>query len=87
MQPEPVDSYTEKRSRQDFEYERLSEMILKLQDGHLEQRYVSRLGKWLSCDEKALKYYVEFNQLLAMLRLFYSNKQKNMIEEIFLARH
>ena len=84
IQSEPSIPQTEKKSRRDLEYQRLGEMILKMQDGHLEQRYISRLGKWLSCDELALRYYVEFNQLSAMLRIFYGNKQKTT-EELFLA--
>ncbi|MBW8014830.1 MAG: hypothetical protein FVQ82_01465 [Planctomycetes bacterium] len=86
IQSETSIPQTEKKSRQDIEYQRLGEMILKMQDERLDQRYISRLGKWLSCDEQALRYYVEFNQLSAMLRMFYSNKQK-MTEEFFLARN
>jgi len=74
-----------KQSSQDRDYQRLGEMILKMQDGVLEHKYVSRLGKWLSCDERALKYYVEFNQLSAMLRSLYSKKQ--ITEEISLAKN
>lgn len=80
MQPAP------RQSRQDLEYQRLGEMILKMQDGVLEQKYMSRLGKWLSCDEKALRYYVEFNQLSALLRSFYGKKQK-ITEELFLTKN
>ena len=58
-----------------------------MQDGMLEQRYASRLGKWISSDEKALKYYIEFNQLSAMLRQTYGKNQTRMTEELFLTRN
>ena len=77
----------QKSSRQDLEYQRLAVMILKMQDGLLEQRYVSRLGKWMSSDEKALKFYVEFNQMSAMLRQIYGKKQTRITEELFLTRN
>ncbi|MCF7954525.1 MAG: hypothetical protein K9M75_01870 [Phycisphaerae bacterium] len=73
-----------KTSRQDLESQRLGVMILKMQDGLLEQRYVSRLGKWLSTDENALRYYIEFNQLSAMLSSIYSKKQNKITEELLL---
>lgn len=76
-----------KRSRQELEYQRLGEMILKMQDGLLEQRYVSRLGKWILSDEKALKFYIEFNQLSAMLRQTYGKNQNKMTEELLLTRN
>jgi len=78
---------SKKRSRQDLEYQRLAEMILKMQDGLLEQRYVLRLGKWILSDEKALKYYIEFNQLSAMLRQIYGKNQNKITEELFLTRN
>jgi hypothetical protein len=77
----------QKSSRQDLEYQRLVVMILKMQDGLLEQRHVSRLGKWVSSDEKALKCYVEFNQLSAMLRQRYGKNQNKITEELFLTRN
>jgi len=77
VSPSPTQSF------QDREYQRLGEMILKMQDGVLERKYVSRLGKWLSCDKKALKYYVEFNQLSAMLHSLYSKKQEITEELLF----
>lgn len=86
-QSDSYGSHSEKNSGQDVKYERLSEMILKMQDGQLEQRYVSRLGKWLLCDEQALRYYVEFCNLSTMLYMTFSEKQKNMTDEIFLIRH
>jgi hypothetical protein len=46
---------------------RLGEMILKLQDGELEERYFLRMQKWLMCDEKALRYYLEFMGVCAGL--------------------
>jgi hypothetical protein len=51
---------------------RLGEMILKLQDGELEERYFLRMQKWLMCDDKALRYYIEFTQLCAGLYLTFN---------------
>ena len=55
-------------SVQDGQYERLGTMILKAQDGVLEERYLLRMEKWLLCDEAALRYYVDFQALTALLR-------------------
>ena len=48
-------------------YERLGVMILKMQDGVLEKRYFLRMEKWLLADSEALRYYVDFQQLSAVL--------------------
>ena len=52
---------------QDSRYERLGVMLLKAQDGVLESRYLQRMEKWLLCDEDAMRYYVDFQSLTAML--------------------
>lgn len=54
---------------------RLGEMILKTQDGVLEKRYMLRLEKWLLCDQEALNYYVEFQNLSVLLYMHF-NKDK-----------
>jgi hypothetical protein len=58
---------------------RLGEMILKLHDGELEDRYFLRMQKWLECDRGALRYYAEFVQLCASLRLIYGGEIKPKI--------
>jgi len=73
-----------KITMQDRQYQRLGEMVLKMHDGRLEDRCISRFGKWLQSDEKALKYYIEFIQISAMLRYFYGNKQNPLNEELSL---
>jgi len=55
---------------------RLGEMILKLQDGEFEERYFLRMQKWLMCDEKALRYYVEFMQLCAELYITFNKNRE-----------
>lgn len=55
--------------------ERLGVLILKMQDGDLEQRYIRRFEKWLRCDEQALCYYIDFQSISAMLYSHY-NKSK-----------
>ncbi|MHC4928643.1 MAG: hypothetical protein ACYSOQ_09485 [Planctomycetota bacterium] len=52
---------------QDIRYERLGVLVLKAQDGVLEDRYLKRMEKWLLCDEVAMQYYVDFQSLTAML--------------------
>lgn len=50
---------------------RLGILLLKLQDGLLEQRHFNRLQKWLQADTSALGYYIDFMSLTAMLHLHY----------------
>ena len=57
----------ESPSEDNTKYLRLGEMILKAQDGELEQRTLLRMEKWLMCDEQALRYYVDFQNLSVLL--------------------
>jgi hypothetical protein len=57
---------------EDKKNERLGVMLLKLQDGDLEERYQHRMEKWLACDPNALRYYVDFQQLSALLYLHFN---------------
>ena len=52
-------------------YEKLGALILRLQDGELEKKYLMRLEKWMLADIDAVRYYVEFTNLCGMLRMFY----------------
>jgi hypothetical protein len=60
-------------------------MLLKLQDGDLEERYQHRLEKWLACDQSALRHYVDFQTLTAMLHMYFNPNQfsKSMLSEQF----
>ena len=60
-------------SPQDSRHERLGTMLLKLQDGVLEDRYLLRMEKWLLCDKAAMRYYVDFQSLTAMLYLHFNH--------------
>ncbi|HOK66774.1 MAG TPA: hypothetical protein PK054_08820 [Anaerohalosphaeraceae bacterium] len=51
--------------------ERLGILLLKLQDGVLEDRFVRRLEKWLKADPEAMDYYLDFMMLAALLRLHF----------------
>lgn len=62
-------------SPQDSRYERLGTMLLKLQDGVLEDRYLLRMEKWLLCDKAAMRYYVDFQSLTAMLHVHFNEKK------------
>ena len=57
---------------QDSRYERLGVMLLKAQDGVLEDRYLLRMEKWLLCDVSALRYYVDFQSLTAILSMHFN---------------
>lgn len=52
--------------------ERLGILILKAQEGELEHRYLLRMEKWLLSDPQALRYYVDFQSLTAMLYLHFN---------------
>lgn len=70
-------------TKEDKEQLRLAEMILKLQEGTLEERYFLRMQKWMMCDEKALRYYVEFMQLCAELyHIFNKNREPLKLAEM-----
>jgi hypothetical protein len=56
-------------------YQRLGIMALQLQDGVLEQRYFLRMEKWLRTDPSALQYYVDFQNISAMLYAQYSKSR------------
>jgi hypothetical protein len=62
----------EPQSDQSRRRERLAVLLLKLQDGQLDQRVVRRLEKWLLADPDSLEYYVDFMSLCALLRLHFS---------------
>ncbi len=68
---------------QDSRYERLGIMLLKAHDGALEDRYFLRMEKWLLCDEAALRYYVDFQSLTAMLSMHFNPDRfsPNMVSE------
>ena len=64
---------------------RLGEMILKLQDGELEERYFLRMQKWLMCDERALRYYVDFMGVCAGLYLTF-NKMREPLKLLAMSK-
>ena len=66
--------------------ERLGVMLSKAQDGMLEERYYLRMEKWLLCDESALRYYVDFQSLSAMLSMHFNPDRfrRNLVgEQVF----
>ncbi len=60
---------------------RLGQMILRLLDGDLEERYARRLFKWLEADRTCLNYYVEFIHLCIMLKMLYNQDKVFEIPE------
>jgi hypothetical protein len=75
-------------SPEEKKYERLGVMVLKAQDGVLEPRYILRMEKWLTCDPKALQYYVDFQSLTAMLYIHFDPDRfsQNLNENLFVTR-
>ena len=60
-------------------YSRLGQLILRLQDGDLEKRYVLRFEKWLLTDRDALEYYVDFTNICAGLHCMLSKKSEQSL--------
>ncbi len=60
---------------EDQKQQRLGTMILQMQDGVLERRYVHRFEQWLLCDRRALRYYIDFQQLSAALYCHYNKSR------------
>ena len=73
----PSDSSNDTESVSD-KYSRLGQLILRLQDGDLERRYVLRFEKWLLTDQDALEYYVDFTNICAGLHCMLSKKTSNL---------
>ncbi|MBN2513514.1 MAG: hypothetical protein JXB18_11300 [Sedimentisphaerales bacterium] len=59
---------------------RLGQLILRMQDGELEKRYLHRLEKWLMADPEAFDYYVQFTWLCTSLYMLY-NPRKTWLEQ------
>ncbi len=59
---------------------RLGQLILRMQDGDLEQRYIHRLEQWLMADPQALNYYIQFTWICTGLHLLY-NPRKSWLSE------
>jgi hypothetical protein len=70
-------------SPEDRKYQPLGIMILQMQDGVLEKRYVHRMEKWLSSDAKAFQYYIDFQSLNALLHEHFNKSRfEKMVESI-----
>lgn len=71
-------------------YDPLGIMILKMQDGVLEKRYLLRMEKWLLCDPGALQYYIDFQLLTALLQEHFNKsrfeKIADSIKEIIIGK-
>lgn len=74
---EPLDDEFE-QDRVSDKYLRLGQLILRMQDGDLERRYVLRLEKWLMSDQDAMNYYVEFSEICAGLRMMLGKKMDQL---------
>jgi len=72
-----------RQTPEDTKRERLGVLILKIQDGVLEERDLRRMEKWLSSDPQTLRYYVDFQFLTAALYFHFNPERfsKNPISE------
>lgn len=58
--------------------ERLGVLILKLLDGVLSPRILSRLETWLLADSDARRYYIDFLTLTTLLQMYYTPDRFNV---------
>jgi hypothetical protein len=65
------------------EYQELGEMILKAQDGELGKRGFKKMERQLTKDEEALRYYIDFQLLTAMLREHFDKDWLRRITDAF----
>lgn len=64
-------------------YAKLGYLVLKLQDEDLEREHIDLLEEWLSSDREALEYYIEFQNLNAMLYSYFNkDREKRLLEKM-----
>ena len=68
------------------DFEEMGVMILKAQDGSLGRRAIKRLSRWISGDNRALRYYVDFQSLTVLLYQHFGNDKQIRMPDI-LSRH
>lgn len=72
FEPEPLDKFS-----------KIGYLLLRMQDGELEEQQCRIMEEWLSSDQEALKYYAEFQQLNAMLyEYFHPERAEKLVERI-----
>ena len=59
----------------DRKYEKLGVFILKSEDGVLSKRSTKVMDKWITRDEEARRYYVDFIELTLMLHLHFQPRK------------
>jgi hypothetical protein len=64
-------------------FTKLGYLLLKMQEGDLEEKHFETLQKWLDCDREALDFYLEFQDLSAMLYSYYQpERSMRLLEQI-----
>ncbi len=73
----PLDSCSDSYADNDQadEFAELGELILRFQDGRINQEQFKRLQDWLLNDYGALRHYVEYGYLCAGLNILLNKKQ------------
>lgn len=62
-------------------FSKLGYLILRLQDGELDEHYSQLLEQWLLSDREALNYYLEFQQLNALLYSYFHPERADQLLE------
>jgi len=64
-------------------FAKLGFLLLKMQEDDLEDRQFEALQRWLRSDEEALRFYIDFQTLSAMLYShFDAERPKALLEQI-----
>ena len=80
---DPLDELFESKQPLD-EYEELGELILRFQDGVINQKQFNHLQAWILRDKKALEYYVECAWLFAGLNILLNKKHDEVWQQSLL---
>lgn len=60
-------------------FSKLGYLILRLQDGDLNDRCIQTLGQWLCSDKEALDYYIEFQNLSSLLHGYFNTQRQEKL--------
>ncbi|MCE5186659.1 MAG: hypothetical protein LLF76_11095 [Planctomycetaceae bacterium] len=64
-------------------FTKLSYLLLRLQDGDMDEHCFGTLEKWLTNDPEAFQYYVEFQNFSALLYIhFNKERQEKLLEKM-----
>jgi hypothetical protein len=64
-------------------FAKLGFLLLRFQDGDLDEKSVHTLGEWLASDKEVLDYYVEFQNLSSLLYGYFNTQRQEQLLEKF----